>query len=101
MLGMEWKARSKFDRRGILPSEIYTGIYIYHRFFSRCFECKLSVTGHAYREIGFAYRGMKLKRIKLFYILALFYERAITFLQMKYKKKRRLIAYWRILLRQL
>lgn len=34
-------------------TDIYTGIYLPS--ISRCsFECKLSVTRHAYREIGFA-----------------------------------------------
>lgn len=80
MIGTEWKARSKFDRCGI-PYQRYTygGEYIYHR--SRCsFGCKLSVTRHACREIGFAYTGetsrrginAKLKGIELFDILALF-----------------------------
>lgn len=53
MIGTEWKARTKFDRCGI-PYQRYIRENIFT--IDRCsFGCKLSVTRHACREIGFTY----------------------------------------------
>jgi len=108
MSGTEWKACSKFDRCGIpyqryLPGNIFI--------IDQCsFGCKLSVTGHAYREIGFIPAKQVLaKKIKgnwiIRYILALFPLRIqlVFFFQIKIKKwiNRLIVYYRRVLLHQL
>lgn len=63
MIGTEWKARPKFDRCGIpYQRYMYRGIYLSS--IGASFGCKLSVTRHACREIGFEYTGETIKSLR-------------------------------------